>query len=91
MSWAAESFHIVEARALALGVIGRPGGPVSVLSLDARLFLALVEGVAREAPHHAQTLDALYVASMPPAPLSAAEKRAERRAEINRVARLFGG
>lgn len=90
MSWAAESFHIIESRAV-VESIGRPGGPVSVLDLDARHFLAFVEGIAREAPHHARTLDDLYAASVPPRPQSAAEKRAERRAEITRVARLFGG
>lgn len=88
--WAAESFHLVEAHAVDIGVIGRPGGPVSVLGLDARLYLALLEGLVRKSPHHTQTLDDLYAASAPPSPQTAAEKRAERRAEIQRVSRLFG-
>lgn len=89
--WAADSFHIVEARSIILGVTGRVGGPASVLDLDARHYLALIEGIAREADHHARALDELYAASIPPRPESAAEKRAERRAEIDRLARIFGG
>jgi hypothetical protein len=89
--WAAESFHLVEAHAIDVGITGRPGGPVSVLGLDARLYLALLEAVVRRAPHHAQTLDDLYAASAPPSPQSAAARRAERHNEIQRISRLFGG
>lgn len=89
MSWAAANFHILESRAVVLGVTGRVGGPVSVLDLDARLYLAFIEGVLREVPHHSEVLDDLY--TTPPPPLTAAEKRAERRAEIERVRALFGG
>ena len=70
---------------------GRPGGPVSVLDLDARLYLAFIEGLVRRAP--ASRPDAgrplRRVRTAPPP--AAAEKRAERRAEIQRLSRLFGG
>ena len=89
LDWAASSWHVIEAR-VALLTLARVGGPVSPLGLEPRLFLALVEGIAREAEHHSKALDGLYAAAAEPV-LSAEEKRAARRSEIQRVSRLFGG
>jgi len=90
MSWAVGSWHIVEAR-LALLTMSRPDGPVSPLSLDARGFLAVCEGMLRESDETSKTLDELYEAAKPVAPLSPAEAAAERRSQIDRLTRLFGG
>lgn len=53
LSWAVGSWHIIEAR-IALMTMSRVDGPVSLLDLDARHFMMLVEGILREADHHSQ-------------------------------------
>ena len=91
MSWAADNWHLLKARAVVLGVIARVGGPSSLLGLDPDTFLALLEGVVREDPALVDSLDGLYAeakaaSAPPPPPVS----RAERNNEIARLARLFG-
>lgn len=88
LSWAVGSWHIIEAR-IALMTMSRVDGPVSLLDLDARHFMMLVEGILREADHHSQQLDELYAAARPAPPV--VPDRSSRRAEIDRLSRLFGG
>ena len=90
LSWAVGSWHIVEAR-MTLLTIARTDGPVSLLDLDARHFIAFCEGVLRESEPHAKALDELYEAARPVPPPDPATARAERRAQIDRLSRLFGG
>lgn len=87
MKWAAGSWHIVEAKAAVLGVIGRPGGPTSLLGLDARFLLAFLEGVLRESPDHNKALDKLYASAQPVR--KTPEAREDRNREIQRLTRLF--
>lgn len=61
---------------------------------DGVTFLAFCEAVLRENDQNAEALDGLYAPGLsagPPPPLSAAEVRAERNAQIQRAAALFGG
>lgn len=88
MSWAARTWHIVEAKAATLGVL-RPGGPASLLDLDGRFLLAFLEGLLRDSPDHEKALDRLYAAARPIR--DTAESRDARAAEIQRLTRLFGG
>lgn len=90
LSWAVGSWHIVEAR-IALLTLSRADGPVSPLSLDARDFLAVSEGILRESDDNGKNLDELYEAAKPAPELSPAEAAAERRSQIDRLSRLFGG
>lgn len=89
MRWAARNWHIVEAKAVVLGLIGRPGGPSRLLDLEGRTLIAFVEGIARELVDP-KSIDALYDAARPKAPVGRAS-RADRIAEIQKAARLFGG
>ncbi|WP_394620952.1 hypothetical protein JNUCC0626_18215 [Lentzea sp. JNUCC 0626] len=89
MSWAVDSWTEVEARAVMLGLTARIGGPDSVLDLDARHFLALLEGILREDDGRRKQVNDLYAASVP-APKAPAN-RGERNREIARLSRLFGG
>lgn len=90
LTWAADSWHVLQARAVVLGVTGRVGGPRSLLGLEADLFVAFLEGVVRENSALAEFLDSLYseaiAEAMPPAPVD----RAHRRAEINAAMTAFG-
>lgn len=77
-----------------LGVIGRVGGPASLLGLEPDIFLALLEGIARESPAESAYLDTLYDEAEKakridevPAPVN----RADRARQIAAVTRLFGG
>ena len=88
LTWSVDSWHIVEAR-IALLTLSRVDGPVSALDLSARHFFAVVEGILREAEHHSQQLDELYAAAIPQP--QAQPDRSSRRAEIDRLSRLFGG
>jgi hypothetical protein len=89
VGWAVVSWNEVEARAVMLGLIARVGGPDSVLDLDARHFLAFLEGIVREDEGRRKTLDEVYEKSRPveKTPLD----RRERRREIDRLTRMFGG
>lgn len=81
----------MESRALMVGLTARVGGPASVLDLDPRHFLQLLEGVVREDPSRAQLLDHIYAEAMAPATSAPAPDRAaERRREIDRAMRAFG-
>ncbi|MBP2323351.1 hypothetical protein JOF56_003736 [Kibdelosporangium banguiense] len=73
-----------------LGLIARVGGPASVLDLGARHFLAFLEGIVREDDGRRKTLDEVYAKSRPAATKSSVDRR-ERRREIDRLARIFGG
>ena len=87
--WAATNWHILQARALVLGVIGRVGGPARLLDLEGTLFLSLIEGVLRESEHHNKALDEIYAASLPV--VSTPLDKRDRRREIERISRIFGG
>lgn len=73
-----------------LGVIARAGGPRSLLDLDVDIFVALLEGVAREDPGVDAHLDDLYDAAAAAAAPAPEMSRAERNSEIARVQALFG-
>ncbi len=88
MSWAAGSWHLVEARAAVLGVTGRPGGPVSLLDCDSRFLLAFIEGVLRESPEHDKALTKMYAAAQPVR--ATPQSRDARNREIQKLSRLFG-
>ncbi len=93
MGWAVRSWHIVEAKAVVLGLLGRPGGPLRLLDLDARLLLALLEGIARENEKHDKQLTKLYDDARPKSTVPVATSdiaRRERQREIQRAMRLFG-
>lgn len=87
--WAAVNWHILQARAVVLGVIGRVGGPARLLDLEGTLFLALIEGVLRDSEHHNKALDTMYAEATPV--VSTPLDKRDRRREIERVARMFGG
>lgn len=78
-----------------LGVIARGGGPSSLLDLDVDLFVALLEGIAREDPRLAEAVDLLYEQAHDEAERLAAasrpQSRAERNNDIRRVIGLFNG
>ena len=87
--WAARNWHILRARALVLGVVGRVGGPARLVDLAGTTLLDLIEGVLRESEHHNKAIDDLYAKARPVAatPLD----RRERKREIARLTRIFGG
>ncbi|MDT8915762.1 hypothetical protein [Amycolatopsis sp. PS_44_ISF1] len=89
VGWAVDSWHEVEARAVMLGLTARVGGPDSVLDLDARHFLAFLEGIVREDEGRRKTIDEVYEKSRPvdKTPLD----RSARHREIERLTRIFGG
>ncbi len=72
-----------------LGVIGRVGGPARLLDLEGTLFLALIEGVLRDSEHHNKALDEMYAAARPV--VSTPLDKRDRRREIARITRIFGG
>jgi len=82
-------------RAIAIGIIARPGGPVRLLDLpDGVTFLLVCEAVLRESEQNSTHLDGLYASGLTagPAPaVSDEEARLERAAQIDRALRLFGG
>lgn len=87
--WAANNWHVLQSRAVVLGVVGRVGGPARLLDLEGTLFLSFIEGVLRDSEHHNKALDEMYAAARPV--VSTPLDRRDRRAEIARVTRLFGG
>lgn len=87
--WAANNWHILQSRAIVLGVVGRVGGPARLLDLSGVSLLALIEGVLREAEHHNKALDELYAAARPVI-VTPLDKR-DRRREIQKLTRMFGG
>lgn len=89
MGWAVDAWHIVESKAVMLGLIARAGGPDSVLDLDARHFLSFLEGVIRDDSDAAKQIDEMYEAARPLAPRPV--DRSERRREIAELSRIFGG
>ena len=90
LSWAVDHWTTVEARTTLL-TLARADGPVSPLDLSPQHFLSLLEGLIREADHRSEKLDDLYAEARPkPKPVGRSAS-AERRAEIDRAMRLFGG
>jgi len=73
-----------------LGLTARVGAPGSVLDLDSRHFIAFLEGLIRENEQMEKQLDEIYV-ECKPAPPAPQQSPEERRAEIQRAMRLFGG
>lgn len=90
VGWAVDSWNEVESRAVMLGLIARVGGPASVLDLDARHFLAFLEGIVREDEGRRKTLDEVYEKARPATSTAPVDRRARRR-EIDRLTRVFGG
>ena len=61
MLWAAEHRHVLNVRAMMLGVVGRPGAPDDPRELDFPQYLWLVEGIIRDinSDNH-EPLDKMY-------------------------------
>ena len=71
--------------------LSRIDGPVSALDLSPPHFLALLEGLIREHEGRAEKLDDLYAEARPKPAAVGVSAKAQRRAEIERAQRLFGG
>lgn len=80
-------WHVLESRAITAGIWGVPGAPRRLLNVDSTIFLAFVEGVLREDEENNEGLSELYEQAAPKPPQS----REDRRASIERFARITGG
>lgn len=61
LSWGHTYAHVVNVRAMMLGVIGRPGAPARPTDLDPTHYLWLVEGIIRDLNEkNGPELDKLY-------------------------------
>lgn len=80
----------MEARAILLGLTGRPGGPFSPLDLDPSHFLAFLEAVVTEhGGEAAESIDALYKEALPK-PRTRPQSKEERAREIARFVKTHG-
>lgn len=84
-------WHVMEARAISVGIWGVPHGPARLVDVDSTVFLAFLEGLVRESDDNAQILDRLYEEARPQPKKTRAETRAARIAEITRFARMTSG
>jgi hypothetical protein len=89
MNWATGSYHLIEAKAAVAGLIGRAGGPCSLLDVEARIFFAFTEGILRDSEPHQKALDKLYDEHAAKA-RSKVVGRSDRNREIAKLSRLFG-
>lgn len=89
MAWAVSSWHIVQARALALGLIGGRDSPTSVLGLDSITFLVLLESIMSEHPDNAANIHKAYEDAAPK-PKARIPKGEERAREVARFMRNVG-
>jgi hypothetical protein len=87
MWWASGHWHLLESKAVILGVIARPGGPTRLLDLEARILLAFIEGFLRESEEHDKKLTEFYDAAKPKPPEP--KDREARNQEIMKAQRLF--
>lgn len=80
VTWASRGWHVVQARAVLLGIVG-PRGLDHVSQLDPVHFLALCEGLMCEHPDNAAQIQALYDDAKPKPPV-------DRAAQLARFAAL---
>ena len=80
VAWAAYGWHVVQARAVLLGIVG-PRGLDHVSEIDPVHFLALCEGLMCEIPDNAVHIQELYDAAKPQPPV-------DRAAEVARFSAL---
>lgn len=80
MAWAALGWHVVQARAVLLGIVG-PRGLDHVSDMDPVHFLAMCEGLMCESPGNAERIQELYDAAKPKPPI-------DRAAELARFSAL---
>lgn len=88
MSWARRSWHILRAKAVAAGLIGRPGAPDTLLGVDVSVLLSFAESVIYESgEENAKALDGLYQDAAPKRKRS----HAEQVADMQRAMAAFTG
>lgn len=81
--WAVREWHLLRARAVAAGLIGRPGAPARLLDCDPSLLLSFAESLLFDGgEENAKRLDALYRDSAPKRPVSHEEQVAAMQAAL---------
>lgn len=84
-AWAAGNWHIIDAKAVMVPLIGQPGGPVRALDMDVHVLTAFLEALFRELSDE-EAVDALNRLYDPPTrrdePLPRATDPDARRREI---------